>query len=177
MKENAIKALIDARTIEAIKKQVTNKLSTIAQYMGSPIMGEYSYSSILPDFWEFEMDDPFDADRIRDANDNMSESNLGWSYDSLRHGINFEIIVRTYADKITLVRATYNGNAVYLEEDGILRGYAPNYTWEQHMEDLYAHAHKLEKAALKKMEEEEEKDNKRSRKTFFEKLKWIWGYG
>jgi hypothetical protein len=35
----------------------------------------------------------------------------------------------------------------------------------------------LEKAALKKMEEEEEKDNKRSRKTFFEKLKWIWGYG
>lgn len=176
MKENAIKALIDARTVEAMKKKINLKLSTIAQYMGSPIMGEYTYSSVLPDFWEFEMDDPFNADRIRDASDNMGESNMGWSYDSLRHGINFEIIVRTHADKISLLRASFNGNPVYLEEEGVLMGYAPNYTWEQHMDDLYAHARILEDRARKADEAAETEHNKKRSKTFFEKLKLIWGY-
>lgn len=176
MKENAIKALIDARTIEAISKKLTQKMMTIAQYMGSPIIGEYSYSSVLPDFWEYEIDDPFDSDRIREASEGASENNLGFIYDSLKHGVHFEILVRIYADKITLLRASYGGNHVYIEEEGVLKGYAPDPKWEQHMEDLYAHAIKLEKIANKEIELKQNEENKFVKKSFLQKLKLIWGY-
>jgi hypothetical protein len=176
MKENIIKSLIDARVVEALKKKITAKLTTIAQHMGSPILGEYSYSSMLPDFWEYEIDDPYDANRVIDASNNASEMNLGYSYDSLRYGINFDIVIRIYADKINIVRASLNGNIVYLEEEGELKSYVPNPIWEQHMEDLYVHAHKLEKQVLDQEKAIKEEELKKSKKTFLQKLKLIWGY-
>lgn len=175
MKENVYKALIDSRGIEATKKKIVSKLVTIAQYMGSPIIGEYNYSSILPDFWEYEIDDPYDANRIQDASDSSNEANLGYSYDSLKYGVNFEILIRTYADKVNIVRASYNGNIVFFEEEGVLKGYAPNYLWEQHMDDLYKRAYVLEQQTITEKQKEDTMDIKKRNKTFFEKLKLIWG--
>jgi hypothetical protein len=176
MKENLIKSLIDHRMVEALKKKINQKLLTIAQFMGSPIVGEYSYSSMLPDFWEYEIDDPYDPEKIAEATENAGEQRLGYSYDSLRHGINFEILVRTYGESIHLIRATFNGMVVYLEEEGILKGYHPEPRWEQHMEDLFVHAKKLEDRFVKKAQEEETKESKARKKTFLEQLWLIWGY-
>jgi hypothetical protein len=63
-----------------------------------------------------------------------------------------------------------------LEEDGILMGYAPDYTCEQHMEDLYVHAKKIEDRFLKKEEEEKAKENKAKKKGILEQLRLLWGY-
>ena len=112
MKENIIKSLIDLRLIEATKKKISHKLITIAENLGDPIISENSYGSILPDYWEYEIDDPYDADRISDAEDN-TESHIGYHYDSLKHGFNFEILLRSYDDKISLLRANLNGAYFY----------------------------------------------------------------
>lgn len=176
MKENIIKALIDARTIQAIKNKTASKLTTIAQFMGSPVMGEYNCESMLPDFWEYEMDDPYDAERVADASQNAGELNLGYIYDSLRYGINFEILVRSYGDKVNVIRASLNGNVVFKEEDGVLQAYAPNDNWEKHMEDLYVRAKVLEERENEKIRVVEAEEMKNTKKSFLQKLKMIWGY-
>jgi hypothetical protein len=182
MKENTIKALIDARLVEALKNKITTKLVTIAENMGSPIIGEYNYSSMLPDFWEYEIDDPYDADRIRDASEDSNEQRLGWSYDSLRFGVNFEILVRTYGSKhnntfvINVVKAMLNGNVVYFEEEGVIKGYAPHPNWEHHMEGLYTKAKQIEEQKEKELKILEKEEDKIKKRTLFQKLKEIWGY-
>jgi hypothetical protein len=163
MDANLIKGLLDARIIEATKKKVSLKLCTIAKYMGSPIIGEYGY--IFPE-----------EDGILDLNEDINESHLGWSYDSLRSGINFEIVIRSYGEKINLVKATYNGYIVYNEEDGDIKGYAPKNDWEHHVDKLYERAKQYEKTALTIEHEKEKEMLKEKKKTFFQKLKEVWGY-
>lgn len=170
MKENIIKALIDARSIEATRDKISLKLFTIAQYMGSPIISEYGYSSVLPDFWEYE-----ENSEIAEADETANELNLGYSYDSLRYGINFEIIVRVYGDKLSSVRATMNGDIVYFEEEGLVQGYAPN-TWNKHMEDLYVRAKILEDRVIKEQKQLDDKRMVETKRTLLQKLKLIWGY-
>lgn len=176
MKENLIKSLIDLRIIEATKKKISHKLATIAEHLGCQIVGEYNYGSILPDFWEYEMEDPYNAERVVEASENSSESVLGYSYDSLKYGVNFEIVVRTYGDKTNLIRANFNGNTVYVEEEGVITGYSPKPEWEIHMESLYEHAVKIEKNKNEEQNKIDKEEFKVAKKTFFQKLKLIWGY-
>jgi bifunctional DNA-binding transcriptional regulator/antitoxin component of YhaV-PrlF toxin-antitoxin module len=168
MDVNLIKGLLDARIIEATKKKVSLKLCTIAKYMGSPIIGQYGYESVMPDFW--------DNNEVIEADEDINESHLGWSYDSLKSGVNFEIIVRSYGEKINLVKATYNGYSVYTEEDNEIKGYAPKSDWENHMDKLFERAKQHEKIALTIDNEREKEILKEKKKTFFQQLKEVWGY-
>ncbi len=54
MIEQRIKSLIDKRTIEASRKDLTKKLQTIVKAFGRPIIEQTIPYNILPDFWEVE---------------------------------------------------------------------------------------------------------------------------
>jgi hypothetical protein len=169
MKENLIKALIDARSIEATKKKLSQKIITIAQIIGQPIIGQYGYVDIIAQTWE---DDP----DILDADEDFDERVLGFAYDSLKHGINFEIVIRTTGETVDTITVTYNQNVVYSEIDGVLKGYSPNLMWERHLEDLFSFAQKKEKELSKKQEIEDKIHKDHKKIALLNKLKLIWGF-
>jgi hypothetical protein len=174
MKENIIKALIDARIIESIKKKMPHKLSTIAQYLGDPIISDdQDYSSMMCSTWGDEISD---EQQIAMADEDATTRHLGYHYDSLKYGINFEIVVKTYDEMTESIRVSMDGIVVYLEEDTQLKCYAPSDRWERHMEDLFAQAKLRENKETAVKDAEDKVLFEKKKKTFYENLKSLWGY-
>jgi hypothetical protein len=98
-----------------------------------------------------------------------------WAH-SLKHGINFEIVIRTTGETVDTITVTYNQNVVYSEIDGVLKGYSPNLMWERHLEDLFSFAQKKEKELSKKQEIEDKIHKDHKKIALLNKLKLIWGF-
>lgn len=168
-----IKRLIESRQIEAVKKQLTQKLLCIVRNLGQPIYGEAGYgtgsssNSFDSDAWLTE--EERNEDELPTASDDRY-SNMGFIYDALQRGHNFEI---RYLDSV--LRANYNGFTVYLEEDNKIKAYIPHQIWEKLTNDLYDHAKTLDESRKLQNKEEEKAGFMKKATKFLKELRESWG--
>lgn len=186
MKENLIQKLIQTRTIEATKDKIHDKMVCIARNMGSPIIGHYFDNPITDTDWDNFFNADTDWSRPPEDADDGTLPRLGFVYDSLKHGVNMEIVVMVKEvknpvtgmkelDKPTEIRCTYRGYRVYHEEDGNLRCYAPFPEWRDHLDKMYRLATGKD-TKRKAVEKEEEKEiKKKATKKALQNLRRLWG--
>jgi hypothetical protein len=165
-----VKKLIESRQIEALKKHIPAKLMTIVKYMGQKIYNHSDFGSgiertELPSFDEFEEEEIPEMD-------GSNYDSIGYVYDSLSSGRNFEIRYLQYENELV---AKFNGNNVFLEVDGKIKGYVPNETWESWMDKLYEIAKPIETKTIKDEKEEKKKSLYKHAIEFIEELKQVWG--
>lgn len=185
MKDNVIKKVIQARTIEATKKNINSKLVCIARNYGSPIIGHYYDAPLMDEDWS-NFNDPSHDWSTPDDGEDGTLPRLGFIYDSLKLGKNVEIVVmarettniktgKREMEKPTKVKCSYNGYTVYHEEDGRLVCYAPFAEWEEHIDKVYKNATGTDKRRVDKEKSEEEKIRKKATKQALSKLRMLWG--
>ena len=123
MKEH-IKKLIEQRTFEARKKNLTDKAMKVLLMFGQEIKHDSAYFAE-----DGEEDDlPY--------SDGGSES-IGSFYDGLSQGSNFQI---TYLSYEADLKISFNGYTMYQETNGQLIKYAPKEEWENKLESLFVAA-------------------------------------
>lgn len=186
MKENnLISKLIQARTIEATKKNINAKLICIARNYGSPIIGHYYDASLLDEDWS-DFNDPTRDWSVIEETEDGNLPRLGFIYDSLKLGTNIEIVVmaketkniktgKKELEKPSKVKCSYNGYTVYHEEDGKLVCYAPFPEWENHIEKIYNQATGADKRRIDIDKKEENKIHKKATQQALSKLRMLWG--
>jgi hypothetical protein len=169
-----IKRLVEERQIMASKKKISSKLNTVVTSMGSSVYGDSGYgagyssnayeteSCILP---------PDTGEDIQIAHD-ADCSDIGYLYDALRLGHNFEILYLKYERQL---RAKYNGYIVYLEEEGKLKAYVPNPVWEELLDRIYLKAKIVEEDNQKQTKIENEKGFMKHASKFMKELRESWG--
>lgn len=169
-----IKKLIEDRQMMATKKQLSSKLTIIASNLGSGIYGDTGFgaglggSSLDTEAWML----PEEKDEeILDAED-QEYSDMGYLFDSLNMGHNFEIRLLTHEREI---RATYNGYVVYLEEEGKLKAYVPNAIWENLVDKLYLQAKPKEDDKRIATKEVNQKRFMQQAAEFMKELRDSWG--
>src|SRR5258708_1706806 len=139
MKDNLVQGLIQNRTIEATHKCINSKLICIARNYGSPIIGHYYDMPLMNEDWE-DFNNP-NWTQVAEADDEGIIPKLGFVYDSLRSGVNIEIVImvreaknpktgKKELEKPTKVKCSYNGYTVYEEQENKLVCYAPFPEWE-----------------------------------------------
>lgn len=183
MKENLIGKVIQARKIEATKKQINPKLIMIAKTFGSPIIGQYTETPV-PDWTNFN-DPENDWSQIDNADDGTLPR-LGYIFDSLRSGVNIEIVVmarevynpvtgKKEMERPTEVRCNYNGYKVYQELEGNLHCYSPFPEWENFIDKI--HSQSLHKdRQLQEIEREKQKKIKKiATKKTLQAIRMLWG--
>jgi hypothetical protein len=186
MKENLIRGVVQARTIEAAKDKIHEKMVVIAQNMGSPIMGHHFDNPITEEDWQNFFN--ADADWSRPAEEDLSGNlpKLGFVYDSLKLGVNFEIVVMVKEvknlttglkdlDKPSEIRCSYRGYRVYHEEDGVIKCFAPFPEWRTHLEKLYKKATGKDTDRRERNREEEKQIKKKATKKALQNLRRLWG--
>jgi hypothetical protein len=187
MKENnnLIDKVIRARKMQATQNNVNGKLILIARTYGSPIIGHYYNSPLTNEDWENFNDPDKDWSQIDEAEDG-NLPRLGYVYDSLRMGVNLEVVViakeiksaitgKNELEKPTEVRCNYRGYRVYHEEEGILKCYAPFPEWEKVIDKVYNQATGTDKKRQVKEKEEEQKHRKNATKKALQTLRMLWG--
>lgn len=185
MKDNLVKKVIQARTIEATKKNINSKLICIARNYGSPIIGNYYDSFLLDEDWANFNDPNNDWSNVHDAEDGTLPR-LGYVYDSLNLGKNIEIVVmaretinnktnKKELEKPTKVKCNYNGYTVYHEEMGRLVCYAPFNEWEEHIDKVYKNATITDQKRISGEKKEEERIRKKVTKQVLKNLRMLWG--
>ncbi len=185
MKDNIVKKLVQARTIEATKKQIHAKLVCIARNYGSPIIGHYYDSPLMDEDWS-NFNDPTRDWSVMEEEDEGTVPRLGFVYDSLKVGTNLEIVVmvkertdrktgKKELEKPTKIKCSYNGYTVYHEEDGKLICYAPFPEWEKHIDKMYNQATGVDKRRVEADKKEENKLRKKATQQALSKLRMLWG--
>ncbi len=169
-----IKRLIEERQIMATKKQLSLKMTTIVTNLGSGIYGDVSFgaglggSTLDTNAWmlpEEKNEEILDAEEV-------DYSDLGYLFDALGMGHNFEI--RLFKNEREL-QAKYNGYVVYLEEEGKLKAYVPNSTWENLVDTLYRRAKPIEDEMKEKTKEKNQKSFLKQASKFMKDLRESWG--
>jgi hypothetical protein len=184
MKENIVKKVVQARTIQATQRQIKEKLVLIAKTYGSPVIGHYYDAPLMDEDWS-NFNDPTQDWSIPEADDG-NLPRLGYIYDSLRMGVNLEIVMmarevnnpvtgRKELEKPTEVKCSYRGYTVYQEKDGILRCYAPFPEWEDHIDKMYKDATEKDKKIKVVEKEEETRIKKKATKKALSALRRLWG--
>lgn len=173
-KEN-IKSLVEKRIIEATKKQITAKLFCIAKNLGKPIISQGLFSNPLVNVWETENDMIYDPNKVMDA-DNWDTHQLGYSFDGLKCGINLCVTALCEHDKLSEIKATFNGILVFAEMDGEIKAYAPFPAWEQPLMMFYDAATTSEKKKVEEQKEEIRISNQNKLSKYWEKFRKLWGY-
>lgn len=171
--QDHIRALIEKRTFEAAKKEISKKMQIIARYLGRPVIEQISTARDLPNFWELE-DNPDDF-RIVEADENMREVLRGYYFDGLKYGVNLTIHTLTYEDKVKEIKAHYQGYLVFQESEGELQGYAPFTSWENHLNSFYEAALPVEQKQIIHEKEVKKESNKKKMQALMKRLKLIWG--
>jgi hypothetical protein len=169
MIEERIKALVEKRTIEAARKELTSKLHVIVKAFGRPVVEQTVQYSMLPDFWEMDTPDILD--------DGDGEVYLkGYYFDGLRRGINLCIKLMFYDSRPAELIVHYQGYRTYMEIEGELRSYVPGTEWEDAVDRLYGYARPVE--ARKSLEEKEERkvDERKKAQGIVQRFKALWGY-
>ncbi len=169
MLEERIQRLIEKRTLEATKKELSKKLQTIVKAFGKPIIEQVVSYSTLPDFWETEAPD------ILESGDDSIHMH-GYYFDSLSWGINITIKLIIHDTHMSELCVHYNGYQVYWESEGELKSYAPFESWENALERLYNYAKPMaEKKTQEEKIKQKETDKKRAM-SIMQKLRLLWGY-
>lgn len=169
-----IKRLIEARQIEATKKQITLKLLSVVRGLGSPVYGEGGFGAGLggsmydPEAW---MTDAERGQEMPTAEDE-DYSHIGQLYDALSIGHNFEVRYMTYDKEL---RASYNGFVVYKEEDNKLTAYVPHPVWEDLLDRLYKKSRPAEEARKEMERKDDEAGFMRQAAKFLSDLRKSWG--
>lgn len=166
-----IKRLIEKRTLEAAQKQLSLKLACCARHLGSPIIGEEYVQSFLPDVYEMKDDDlpSYDEDNI------PGMGTRGFVYDTMKHGVNMEVVMFIHSDKITELKCTLDGHIVFHEEDGQLQAYVPDDRWERVVESQWARAKKIELDKEKTAKIQKRATDAQKKEGLLEKLRRTWG--
>jgi len=164
-----IKSLIDKRTFEATRKEISKKLQTIVKAFGKPVIEQVIPYTILPDFWETE------APEIPEVSDDNIHLR-GYYFDGLSRGINITIKLTMHDSRMAELRVTWNGYQVYLESDGELKSYAPFSSWEDAMDRLYTYAKPTAEEKIKEDKLKQKEADKKKAKSIMEKLRLLWGY-
>jgi len=169
MIEQRIKSLIDKRTFEATRKEVSKKLQTIVKAFGRPIIEQFVPYNVLPDFWETE------APEIPEISDDTIYLK-GYYFDGLSRGMNLCIKCTIHDNHMAELRATFNGYQVFLESDGELKSYAPFPTWEDAMERLYTYAKPTAEEKIKDDKLKQKETEKKKALSMMQKFRLLWGY-
>lgn len=187
MKENIVNALIRDRTIQATKNNIRGKLICVARNMGSPIMGHHFDNPITEEDWSNFNNGKMDWSREPDESlENGNLPRLGFVYDSLKIGVNFEIVVLVKEkfnsvtgirelENPTEMRCSYNGYKVYEEIGGILKSYAPFSQWEEHLDQIFNYATGRDNRRKISEKEEENKIRKKAANKALQNLRRLWG--
>ena len=167
--EKRIESLIEKRTFDATRKEVSKKLQTIVKAFGKPIIEQIVPYNILPDFWENE------APEIPEVNDDNIYLR-GYYFDGLSRGMNLCIKLTIYDSRMAELRATYNGYQVFLESEGELKSYAPFLSWEDAMERLYTCAKPTAEAKIKEDKLKQKEIDKKKALSLIQRFRILWGY-
>lgn len=187
MKENIVNALIRDRTIQATKNNIHGKLVCVARNMGSPIMGHYFDNPITEQEWANFNN--AEADWSKEPDESLENGNLpklGFVYDSLKIGVNLEIVVMVKEkisqltgekelDKPSEIRCSYRGYQVYHEVDSVIKCYAPFPEWEDHLNTIYNYATGRDNRRKANEKEEVKQVRKKASKKALESLRRLWG--
>lgn len=157
-----IKILIEKRHLDAIKKNLTIKLSSIARYLGDAII---SHSGSA--YWEE------DAEFINEMDEDEDCYEIGHHYNGLKRGHHLEIHL---LEEGHTVKASYQGQEVYLEKDGKLYCYASNPEWEEIIEQLYKLSSEKETVSKKEEKILYDQETEKEVKSFFSELKRLWNF-
>lgn len=175
--DNREKLIQEQRTIEAMKKGYIGyegKFAYIAKKLGYPIIshggGNYN-QTFLDDFYDFN-DSNDDKNELPIMDENESISEIGMSYEGLQFGNNLTIIL-LYGNADITVR--HESNLVYKEVAGELEGFVPNEKWENHIDQMYEYAKKIEKKKRPLENVDLEKKANKKKKEILDDLKKKWG--
>jgi hypothetical protein len=185
MKDNIINKVIQARTIEATKENINAKLICIARNYGSPVIGNHYDSPLVNEDW-FNFNDASVDWAAPDEADDGNLPRLGYIYDSLKLGVNLEIVVmareiydaktgKKELEKPTKVRCSYNGYMVYLEEENKLCCYAPFPEWLSQINKIYNQATGADRRRTESNKKEENKVKKKATQKALSTLRRLWG--
>lgn len=157
--------IIERRTNEAVKKNfmgLHGKLGIIVTELGDEIKSHYDNYNLMRNYYHDKPKEPnvipkskpkmYDlfneeitgwewADRNEIVHE-YSVCTIGISWDSLRYGINMEIVYMEEDKELTL---NYDGLVVYKEMNNELLAYAPDIKWEVQVERFYKTAKQREK--------------------------------
>lgn len=170
-----IKRLIEARQIEATKKQITLKLMCIVRNLGQGIYGDVGFgaglggSSLDTEAW---MTPEERGEEMPTAEDGGEYSDMGYLFDALNIGHNFEVRWLVHDRELL---AKYNGYTVYQEEEGKLKAYVPNKVWEDLMDRLYVRAKPVEEVNKTDAKKEHDAGFFRQAAKFMKELRDSWG--
>lgn len=170
--ENELKRLIEQRTAEARKKDISDKSLRILKSFGTDIIKHIAEESI-PDMWEWELGSEQDETEIN-TEDSASSYAVGKYLDMLTTGTNMQIKndIRDSELKIT-----YHGHIVYQEIGGEIKRYVPMKEWESVIDRFFENAKKKEiKRKKEKKIEEKEKWEKTGRSKLRDYLLKFWGF-
>jgi hypothetical protein len=175
--DEKIRSLIEQRVIESTKKRITQKLLMISKYMGRPIISQ-SVIGDLEESWHRQGDYGllYDPTKIYDAEDVGEPYDRGYHFDGLKCGINLCITVMVFDNKISELKATYNGYLVFAEMEGELKAYAPFPAWEDAMDMFYEGAVQMEKKKMEQEKAKRQEANKRAFSSYWQKFRMLWGY-
>lgn len=169
MIEERIKSLVEKRTIEATRKELTKKLHVIVKAFGRPVVEQTVQYSMLPDFWEM------DAPDILEAGEDAVYLK-GYYFDGLRRGINLSIKLMFYDSRPAELDVHYQGYRKYLEVEGELKSYIPETEWENAVDRLYGYARPVESSKSKLEQENRKESELRKAKGLMERFTALWGY-
>lgn len=169
-----IKRLIEERQIMATKKQLSTKLTSIVTSLGDGMYGDMGFgtgfggSSLDTEAWML----PEERDEEIPTADDDDYSHLGYLFDALSMGHNFQVRYTTHDREL---RAKYNGITVFLEEEGKLKAYLPDSVWEGLVDRLYVKSKPVEEANKDKAREENQKSFMKQAAKFMKELRESWG--
>lgn len=166
-----IKKLVEKRTLQAAQKQISQKLRCIARSLGNEIIGDSFIQTFIPDAYEITSEDIASYDEY-----NLPDMNVrGYVYDTLKHGVNIEIIMMLSGDKVSEIKCSYNGNIAFHEEEGQLQAYAPDDGWETVIESQWHRAKKKELEQEKYAQINKRREDVVKKENLLQKLRRIWG--
>jgi len=177
-----VKALIERRQMEAIKKQIGTKLTVTAQNFGQPIVSA-GYRQTNPNYWE-EKDgfyvEEFNEIHTVEDNEDWLEYDMGWYFDGLRFGVNLSILVLTAPEdnerkRVVEIKATYNGYVVFAEIEGKIKAYAPFKLWEEPLNDIYIGATKADNRRKEREKIQKSKEAKGKLEKVWKMVRMLWG--
>jgi hypothetical protein len=184
------RAIIEKRTIEATKKNLTGpsgKLGVIVRNLGSPIIRQGSSLmdvTYLEDPYEIKPETEHEAtlsgqkgpvnykDEILSTDEEVAITHEGYIFDGLSRGLHIEIKYFKYNHSLEV---NYKGFRVYREVAGELEAYAPFPEWETIIDRLHRNAKNREKETEESAKEQIKEEVFRKKKSFWEKMRMRWG--
>lgn len=191
MKNNLESRIKEQRVAEATKKNfmgVSGKIGTILKFLGEPIISQTEHISYLDTEGRLEEEEEkiqtmYMEDVKRPEGNEWTPFNdeekyfgiqrIGLHFDALNRGIHLEIMYKEEESELTLC---YKGYKAYQEIQGELFCYIPNSEWEEHVNNLYKIAKKVQDKFKQKEFKEKENESEKLKKSWLQEIASRWGF-